>query len=63
MSLFNIFNTNNLHREAFNSGSGMSILRLFAASNKIGVGELSYLFVADPMIKIVALLHLYSKKL
>jgi hypothetical protein len=63
MGLFNIFNTINLHREAFTNNSGLGILRLFASSNKISAGELSYLFVADPIIKQVALMHFFERKL
>ena len=59
MKLFNIFNTVNLHEETLNNtkASGLSILRLYAQSNRMSLGELSYLFVADPLIKQIALMH------
>ena len=41
----------------------MGILRLFASSNKISAGELSYLFVSDPIMKQVALMHFFERKL
>jgi hypothetical protein len=55
MSLFNIFNAENMHEQIFRStskvNSSFSILRLLAKSNKWSFGELQYLFVADPLIK------------
>ena len=55
MGLFNIFNTLNLHQKIFHSQDGKSgafgILRLLTKSNKWALSELSYLFVADPLIK------------
>lgn len=59
---FNIFNTLNLTRECFTSNSGFGILRLLASSNKWSLGELAYLFVSDPLIKQISLLHYYSRK-
>jgi hypothetical protein len=56
MKFFNIFNTLNLHNEIFNHpnkkiGGGFGILRLLTKGNNWSLGELSYLFVADPLIK------------
>lgn len=54
MRFFNLFNTLNLYREAFaqsNTGSIFSILRLLSRNNKWSFGEISWLFVADPIIK------------
>ena len=48
---FNIFNTLNIHEESFKSNGGFGILRLLAWSNKWSSSDLSYLFVADDMIK------------
>lgn len=62
MRFFNIFNTLNLHRECFKSNSGFGILRLLSKSNNWSLGELSYLFVADPLMKQVALMHYYYTK-
>ena len=51
MKFFNIFNVINLHEECFKNNSGFGILRLLVKSNCWSLGELSYLFVADPLIK------------
>jgi hypothetical protein len=51
MDLFNIFNTQNLHNESLKSNSGFGALTLLMKSNKWSCGELSYLFVADKLIK------------
>ena len=66
--LFNIFNTANLHQEIYCSperkgfDSMFPILGLLASSNDWSVGQLSYLLMADSMIRAVALLHYYSQK-
>lgn len=62
MKFFNIFNVINLHEECFKNNSSFGILRLFARSNNMSLGELSYLFVADPLIKSIALLHYFYTK-
>jgi hypothetical protein len=62
MRFFNIFNVVNLHQECFKSNSGFGILRLLTLSNRWSLGELSYLFVADPLIKQIALMHYYYLK-
>jgi len=51
MRFFNIFNTLNLYQESFAPKSGFSILRLLCKSNKWSFGELSWMHVADPLIK------------
>lgn len=54
MRFFNIFNTLNLYRGAFdqpNTGSIYSILGLLSRTNKWSFAEISWLFVADPIIK------------
>lgn len=50
-----------MHSDIFKGkgSSGFSILRLLAKSNKWSFGELQYLFVSDPIIKQVALMHFY----
>jgi hypothetical protein len=57
MRFFNIFNTKNLYQEAFSEKSGFSILRLLAKSNKWSFGEISWMHVADPLMKQIALMH------
>lgn len=62
MRFFNIFSTYNIHDNIFNqekSTNNFSILRLLAQGNSWSFGELSYLFVADPLIKQIALMHYY----
>ena len=51
MKFFNIFNSLNLNTQAFSEKSGFSILRLLAKSNKWSFGELSWMYVADPLMK------------
>ena len=65
MKFFNIFNTESLVRGAYSekkSNSIYSALHLLAKGNKWGHGELSWMCVADPVIKQVALLHYYHEK-
>lgn len=64
MKLFNIFNALNMHNSIFNDKSShtFDILRLMTRGNKWSLGELSYLFVADPLIKQIALMHFYHEK-
>lgn len=64
MNLFNIFNPLNLYENIYknNGKSGLSILGLLAKGNNWSLGELSYLFVADPLIKQIALMHYYHQK-
>ena len=65
MRFFNIFNTLNLYQGAFekaSSGSIYSTLRLISKSNKWSFGEISWLHVADPIIKQIALMHYYYEK-
>jgi hypothetical protein len=67
MSLFNIFNPLYMTEQIFGKekntpSSSFSILRLMAKGNNWGFGELSYLFVADSLIKIVALMHFYHQR-
>jgi len=55
MNLFNIFGTLNLYRNSFDNkistSSSFSSLRLLTKGNSWSFGELSYLFVADPLMK------------
>ena len=51
LRFLNIFNTYNLHQEAFKSNSGFGILSLLALSNNWSMGHIAYLFVADPLMK------------
>ena len=60
MCFFNILNPENLTREALKSHSGFASLRLLSCENGWGVSELAYLFVSDPLIKQIALMHFYS---
>ena len=64
MKFFNIFNTLNLHETIFkskdNKSGGFGILRLLCQGNKWALSKLSYLFVADPLIKQIALMHYYA---
>jgi SNF2 family DNA or RNA helicase len=62
MRFFNIFNALNMSNEIFNSGKSGSfgILRLLQKSNRWSLGDISYLFVADPMVKQIALMHYYN---
>ena len=68
MKFFNIFNTYNMHCEIFKNekpsktSSLFSILRLMTKGNKWSLGELSYLCVADQLIKQIALMHFYHDK-
>lgn len=65
MRFFNIFNTLNLYQGAFektNGGSIYSTLRLLSKSNKWSFGELSWLHVADPIIKQIALMHYHYER-
>lgn len=64
MSLFNIFNAANMHESLFKSKekSGFGILRLLSQSNNWSLGELAYLFVADPIIKQIVMMHYFSQK-
>lgn len=59
---FNIFHTENLHRESLKSGSGFGILNLMCSSNKWSASELSYLFVADPIMRLISLAHFHTQK-
>ena len=66
--LFNIFNTQNIHRGIYEEkktnkwNDPYSILGLLSHSNKWSSSTLSYLSIADPLIKGVALLHYYYQK-
>lgn len=55
MKFFNIFNTLNIYENIFKSKDNKSgtygILRLLCKGNKWAISELSYLFVADPLVK------------
>lgn len=62
MRFFNIFNTLNLYQESFTDNSAFSILRLLGVSNKWSFGELSWLHVADPLIKQIALMHYHYER-
>ncbi len=62
MRFFNIFNSLNLYRESLSQKSNFSILRLLAKSNKWSFGELSWMHVADPLIKQIALMHYYYER-
>lgn len=44
------------------SNSTFGILRLLIKGNKWSTGELSYLMVADPLIKQIALMHYHHQK-
>jgi len=50
LKFFNIFNTENLHRESQTSNSGFGILNLLKSGNGWSSSQLSYLFVADPIM-------------
>jgi hypothetical protein len=60
LNFFNIFNTDNLHQESKKSGSGFGILSILCSSNKWSASELSYLFVADPIMRLVSLAHFHT---
>ena len=62
MRFFNIFNTLNLHQESFKDKSEFSILRLLGKSNKWSFGEISWLYVADPLMKQIALMHYHYER-
>jgi hypothetical protein len=65
MRFFNIFNTISLYSEAFNyskTGSIYSTLRMLSKSNSWSFGEMSWLHVADPLIKQIALMHFHHQK-
>lgn len=65
MRFFNIFNTLNLYQGAFEqtkSGSIYSTLRLVSKCNKWSFGEISWLHVADPIIKQIALMHYHHER-
>lgn len=51
LKFFNIFNTYNMHQEMFKNKGGFGILRLLILSNNWSIGELSYLFVSDSLVK------------
>ena len=62
MKFFNIFNTLSLYKGAYSGekkdeSSVYSSLSLLARGNKWSNGELSWMFVADPIVKQVALMH------
>ena len=66
MRFFNIFNTYNLHNQIYNSNgkiNSFGSIALFAKSNNFSLGEISYLYVADPIIKQIALMHYFHQKL
>ena len=62
MRFFNIFNTENLHRESLKSNSGFGILNLLRQGNKWSCSDLSYLFIADPIMKMISLIHFHTEK-
>jgi len=62
MRFFNIFNTKNLYQEAYSQKSNLSILSLLAKSNKWSFGELSWMHVADPLMKQIALMHYHYER-
>jgi|LauGreDrversion4_2_1035121.scaffolds.fasta_scaffold20973_5 hypothetical protein len=63
MGLFNIFNAESIHRNAFKGESHLySALHLMAKGNGWSHGQLSWLCVADPIVKQVALLHYHLER-
>jgi len=57
---FNIFNEQYLQENVIKSGKqggSLGALRLLMLAHKWGVSDLSYLFVADPLIRAIALAH------
>ena len=62
LKFFNIFNARFLHNEFFKSGGGFGILRLMALSNGWGASDFAYLFSADQIMRLVALMHYYSQR-
>lgn len=63
MKFMNIFNPSNFRDEFLKSNSGFGILALLSKGNKWSLNELAYLFVGDPLIKQIALMHYYHKKM
>ena len=64
---FNIFNESNMYEQIYcekqkNWQSPFAILGLLAQSNSWSLSELAYLTVADDLMKVVTLMHHYSKK-
>jgi hypothetical protein len=63
MRFFNIFNTLNIHQNAFSGKSSLfSTLRLMSKGAHWSESELSWLFVSDPIIKQIALMHYHYQK-
>jgi hypothetical protein len=65
MKFFNIFNTLNLYQGAFEnsrSGSIYTNIRLLSKRNKWSYREISWMHVADPIIKQIALMHYHFEK-
>lgn len=62
MKFFNIFSTENIHRESLISNSGFGILNLLRSGNNWSASQLAYLFVADPVMRLISLLHFYYNK-
>jgi len=63
MALFNIFNTEALVREGYSGKSSLySTLHLMTKGHRWSHGQLSWLCVADPVIKQVALLHYHFQR-
>ena len=62
--LFNIFNASNLHKEMWcgSAFATFSILRLLCASNGWGASDLAFMFTADRLTSLLALIHNYTRK-